>query len=761
MPSEMRCLIIDNYDSFTWNLADYVAQVFGTEPLVVRNDQYTWREITSLESFGCILISPGPGTVTNPNDVHVSRDALQQDDIPVLGVCLGHQGLAYFHGGKIKYAPVPFHGRISAIHHDGGRLFEGLPPSFDAVRYHSLVVCPESLPDQLIVTARTECGLIMGLRHVNRPKWSVQFHPESIMSSHGMRIISNFRDEAHRHLGKEIPSRRLQPIATNRVAKAAPAARRGGRVEDNIELQIFAERLTGSDLDPESVFLTLYADRDNCFWLDSQSLGQDTARFSFMGCAAGGSVLTYHATEAASDMAAARYLATLEARLEAAVIHCAPELALPFEFRGGYVGYMSYEMKAAFGAATTHRDNIPDAAWLHIDQFLAFDHQMGDVWLVAIAELEKSASALDWIDKTSKTLRSLHHVTRMPQALGMNAISVALDFGRAEYLAAIQSCKKKIVDGESYEICLTNGFVMEVELDPVELYRVMRRGNPAPFGAFIRVGKHSILSTSPERFLKVDARGTVQTKPIKGTCARSDDPNTDRNNASRLAASEKDRAENLMIVDLMRNDLARVSVAGSVRVPKLMDVESFKTVHQLVSTVESTMKPECSLVDLLRAVFPGGSVTGTPKLRTMEIIDSLERNPRGVYCGAIGYLGYGRIADINIAIRTAWYDGATIKFGAGGAITYLSEPENEFQEMLLKAEAILRPIWHYVNGSGAPLEYCLRNRTLCLKQITRPIVRGRRLCLETSVDDGHIGSSRVGCDDYPPRIVRSILKQRR
>jgi para-aminobenzoate synthetase len=664
--------------------------------------------------------------VTNPNDVHVSRDALEQDDIPVLGICLGHQGLAYFHGGEIKHAPVPFHGRVSSIRHDGSRLFEGVPPSFNAVRYHSLVVCPQSLPAQLIVTARTECGLIMGLRHVSLPKWSVQFHPESILSSHGMRLISNFRDEAYRHAGKKVPSRRLPSAATNRVTEAASAARiqSGRRVGGSIQVQAFTRRLTGSDLDPENVFLSLYADRDNCFWLDSQCVGQDTAHFSFMGCAVEGSVLTYDATDAASDEAAARYLAALEARLEAIVVHSGCDL--PFEFRGGYVGYLSYEMKAAFGAATAHRSKIPDAAWLRIDRFLAFDHQTGDVWLVALATPETSTSALDWIDKTSKTLKSLRHATRMPRALGMSDISVAMDFGRTEYLAAVRSCKKKIVDGESYEICLTNGFVAEVELDPVELYRVMRRGNPAPFGAFIRVGKHSILSTSPERFVKVDPRGTIQTKPIKGTCARSDDPDTDRNNASRLAASEKDRAENLMIVDLMRNDLARVSTPGSVRVPKLMAIESFKTVHQMVSTVESTMKPECSLVDLLRAVFPGGSVTGTPKLRTMAIIDGLERSPRGVYCGAIGYLGYGRIADINIATRTVCYDGATVKFGAGGAITYLSEPENEFQEMLLKAEAVLRPIWQYVNGSGAPFEYCLRERTLCLKQTSPPIVSGRR-----------------------------------
>ena len=252
--------------------------------------------------------------MTNPNDVYVSREALEQDDIPVLGVCLGHQGLAYFHGGKIKHAPVPFHGRVSTIHHDGSRLFEGLPRSFDAVRYHSLVVCPESLPDQLLVTARTECGLIMGLRHVSRPKWGVQFHPESILTSHGMRIISNFRDEVYRYAGKEPPSRHLQSIASNHVAKAAPTSRiRSGRhTRYGIQLQAFTRRLTGFDLDPEKVFLSLYADRDNCFWLDSQSTGQDRARFSFMGCAGEDLVLKYDATDAASDVGSARYLAALE-----------------------------------------------------------------------------------------------------------------------------------------------------------------------------------------------------------------------------------------------------------------------------------------------------------------------------------------------------------------------------------------------------------------------------------------------------------------
>ncbi|OJH34842.1 aminodeoxychorismate synthase component I [Cystobacter ferrugineus] len=720
----MRCLIIDNYDSFTWNLADYVAQTFGSEPLVVRNDQHTWQEIKALGSFGCILVSPGPGSVTNPKDFNVSRDALEQDEFPVFGVCLGHQGLAYIYGGEITHAPVPFHGRTSTIYHDGTGVFLGLPPSFDAVRYHSLVVRPESLPANLVVTARTECGLIMGLRHVSRPKWGVQFHPESILTAHGLQLISNFRDEAYRYAGKEVPSRRPHSTAGNGVGAGAarrdPSARR--TPERRRELQTFTRRLATS-LEAETVFLGLYAGREHCFWLDSQSVREGISRFSFMGCVPEGSLLTYGAAEAASEGGAERYLAALERALESRIV-VRPVDGLPFEFHGGYIGFMTYEMKEAFGAATTHKNTIPDALWMHVKRFLAFDHSTREVWLVAIAELEESASVLAWMDETADALKSLPRGTRSPQSLGLKSISVSMDCGRDDYFAAIERCKEKIVDGESYEVCLTNGFSFDLKLDPVELYVTMRRGNPAPFGAFIKTGKTCVLSTSPERFLKVDEDGTVQAKPIKGTCARSDDPATDSTNAARLAASEKDRAENLMIVDLMRNDLGRVSVPGSVHVSNLMDIESFKTVHQMVSTVESTLTPECSLVDLLRAVFPGGSITGAPKIRTMEIIDRLEKSPRGIYCGTIGYLGYNRIADLNIAIRTLSYDGTLVKFGAGGAITYLSQPEGEFQEILLKAESILRPIWQYINGAGAPFEPQLRDRVLCLEEKPRRVIRG-------------------------------------
>jgi para-aminobenzoate synthetase len=705
--TDMRCLIIDNYDSFTWNLADYVSQTFGQEPLVVHNDEHSWSELLELGSFDGIIVSPGPGSVTNPEDFRVSRDALLQDDFPVLGVCLGLQGLAHVYGGEIRRAPVPFHGRRSVIEHDGSALFENVPRRFDGVRYHSLVVAPGTFSDELVVTARSECGLIMGLRHVSLPKWGVQFHPESILTTHGKAIVANFREQVRQHVERR-GARKPAVVAGTQanVPAARPQAARRART--------YVRRIPAT-VTPALAFPRLFAHQENCFWLDSQTVREGMARFSFMGCASAENVLSHRVSATSPNDEDEAYLQRLDRAVEGTRVEDAE--ALPFAFRGGYVGFMSYEMKAALGLKTSHRNEIPDAVWMRADEFVAFDLVEGGAWLVAIAEAGDEKRVEAWMDEMVLGLSPvLTKEERTPVSRNLEGIFVNMAFGRADYLGAIARCKEKIVDGESYEVCLTNSFSFDLKVDPISLYLTMREGNPAPFGAFIKTGNTCILSTSPERFLKVDPDGKVQTKPIKGTWARSEDPSIDRRNATRLANSDKDQAENLMIVDLMRNDLRRVSVPGTVSVPKLMDIESYRTVHQMVSTVESQLKPECGLVELLRAVYPGGSITGAPKIRTMEIIDSLEPESRGVYCGTIGYLGYNRIADLNVAIRTLSYDGSTLKFGAGGAITFPSKPESEFEEILLKAEAVLRPVWHYVNSPGTPLAYRLRARALCVEE---------------------------------------------
>jgi para-aminobenzoate synthetase len=273
-----------------------------------------------------------------------------------------------------------------------------------------------------------------------------------------------------------------------------------------------------------------------------------------------------------------------------------------------------------------------------------------------------------------------------------------LAHNRERYYNEIAQALEWIGEGQSYQICLTNELASEVETDPFTLYRVLRKLNPAPFAAFIRWPGGAVLSASPERFLAVDESGLVEAKPIKGTIRRHADAETDRAAAEALTASEKDRAENLMIVDLLRNDLSRVCEIGTVTVPSLMAVESFATVHQLVSTVRGQLRADVSAVDLIKAAFPGGSMTGAPKIRTLELIDQLEQRPRGVYSGAIGWLGDNGAMDLNIVIRTIVAEGKRLSIGAGGGIVADSTAEGEFDEMLLKTRALIHAIVHAATG---------------------------------------------------------------
>ena len=266
---------------------------------------------------------------------------------------------------------------------------------------------------------------------------------------------------------------------------------------------------------------------------------------------------------------------------------------------------------------------------------------------------------------------------------------MSLRHERGAYLDLIESCQRAIAVGESYEVCLTNMLDVECTLDVWSAYTALRRDNPAPFAALLRLGDLSVLSTSPERFLCVDGERRVEARPIKGTRPRGRSAEEDRELRRDLASCEKDRSENLMIVDLLRNDLAQVATTGSVAVPELFAVETYATVHQLISTVTARLRPDRSAVDCVRAAFPGGSMTGAPKLRTMEIIDQLEDGPRGIYSGAIGYFSLSGSVDLSIAIRTLVARPGRVSYGVGGAIVALSDPVAEFDETVVKATPLL------------------------------------------------------------------------
>ena len=411
----------------------------------------------------------------------------------------------------------------------------------------------------------------------------------------------------------------------------------------------------------------------------------------------------------------------------------APEGAPPIlrNLLGGYVGYFGYELKADLGSPNRHLSQTPDAVWVRVSRCVVLDHLRGEAWGIGDAEwlgdLEASApyaGAAAGPPRAPGAGSAAGH----PSATGADDVVLPTP-DRTDYLQAVQECLAEICDGNSYEICLTAettarlgvGLSFEVAWG---LYRAQRAANPAPHAAFLWCGDHAVLSSSPERFLSVDEDGWCEAKPIKGTAPRSPDPRVDAERAAALAADPKTRAENLMIVDLMRNDLSRVCDPATVQVPVLMGVESYATVHQLVSTVRGRLRAGATALDAVASCFPGGSMTGAPKARTMQIIERLEGRARGVYSGAVGYLGPGGAADLSIVIRTAVLSasagagreaaaspaagagpdagaasepddaaGALVRIAAGGAIVADSDPHEEYEEMLAKLRAPLPPGW--------------------------------------------------------------------
>jgi para-aminobenzoate synthetase component 1 len=387
----------------------------------------------------------------------------------------------------------------------------------------------------------------------------------------------------------------------------------------------------------------------------------------------------------------------------------APIAGLP-PFQGGAAGLFGYGLcRHVERVPPSRRDEfrVPDMAVGLYDWVLAYDHQAGRAWLLATGlphRLESgrlwAASRLRWV---REALKCSPRPPRAPQSPGLSLADLCPQFevpgltgvtsnlDLRDYLRAVRRAIEYVHAGDCYQVNLSQRLVHRATIPPLELYERLRRLNPAPFACYFDIGDFAIASASPERFLRVDG-GEVETRPIKGTRPRGATPEDDEHQKGALLDSAKDRAENVMIVDLLRNDLGRVCAYGSVHVEALCRLETYPTVHHLVSEVRGRLRPGLGAVDLLRAAFPGGSVTGAPKVRAMEIIAELEPTARGPYCGSLGYIGFDGTMDTNILIRTFTIGKGWMQFPVGGGIVADSTPEDEYEETLHKAAGLLRAL---------------------------------------------------------------------
>ena len=431
----------------------------------------------------------------------------------------------------------------------------------------------------------------------------------------------------------------------------------------------------------------IYQKEEECVFLDS-SLVNHLGKYSIIGCCPylklvkDGEIFTINGLEEKEQ--------TFESYMKTYLAEHVDKNDSELPIISGAIGYFSYDYgRERQGIVSGEEEivHIPEAAVTFYDFFIIEDCQKKEIWLIADGITGDAAQMLEEAEQRCKKIVQQREERTKARA----EIAVFPNFEKEEYKQAVADMIQYIVEGDIYIANMTQQLTIESKKKPLDVFYDLRRANPSPFGGYLDYGKYQIICASPERFLQMK-KGTVHTRPIKGTRKRGETPEEDRMMREELQNSEKDKSELLMIVDLERNDLNRVCVPGSVKVTELFTVEEYATVFHLVSDIEGTLQEGKNIMDLLEAAFPGGSITGAPKYRAMEIIDELEHGKRNLYTGSIGYLTLDGDCDFNIVIRTALHKDGRYHLGVGGGITAESDLEFEYEETLQKAKAILEAL---------------------------------------------------------------------
>jgi len=664
--------LLDNYDSFTYNLYQYFGEL-GEDIIVKRQDACTLKDIEEMHP-DLIVISPGPCT---PSDSPLSLAVIEHfmGQIPILGVCLGHQAIGQFFGGKVIRANRPIHGKTVLIRHDQQGVFSDLVNPLEVTRYHSLILERSTLPEDLIITAEAADGEIMGVRHVTLPIEGIQFHPEAILTQSGHQLLKNAIQNAKMWHIQNSPS----PWIVKPVSVSVPPY---------LLVQAFKEE-------------------PSPFFLDSGNDYKELGGYSYMGSSPFLEATAYsNQLELYWPNRSHREVIPLEKSECFDFLNKAHNkyqvLNSPFPFSGGAVGFLSYDLKNEIESLPNSAENdlkLPLWRFAWYDGIVIYDHSRGNYWITACGIDEDGTCHADlahariehleqilypFVHEQFSELEAFDNQSTHPQSIIEPSVS------HQQYLIDLKRVIDYIYAGDIYQANLTQRFSVAWKGDAWELYSQLHRQNPSPFAAFLPYPDFQVLCSSPERFIRIQPDGIIETRPIKGTRPRGDSSSEDRLQAEELQNSPKDRAELTMIIDLERNDLGRICEFGTVKVRDLIALEKYPTVWHLASTITGQLLEGLKPSDILQAVFPGGSITGAPKIRAMEIIEELEPHKRGLYTGSIGYMGFDGAWDLNIVIRTIFLKDGKAYVHVGGGIVADSLPESEYYETLDKAKALFR-----------------------------------------------------------------------
>ncbi|QSL65999.1 hypothetical protein MERGE_003136 [Pneumocystis wakefieldiae] len=732
-----KILLIDAYDSYFYNICSLIKKVLPSAQLfIIRHDQLDAATLYGfVDGFDCCILGPGPGSPANKKDIglHSAVWSLKdQQVLPVFGICLGLQTLCLHWGASLSRLEYVAHGIVSEIVNTQHGLFQGFPQTFRATRYHSFSVSiAKSAVLQELAWTRDQNGkILMAARHKDLPYYGVQYHPESFLSEYGEKIIYNFWEitcqfnkerRPHIVLNKDWHAlhQTIQPLGTKiqwdktKNQKLNEKSDRNFDKHDDESISTFQDanehktvffQVLNIEISAVQLVEELYLEKKElCAILESTS---EPGQYSIIGVPSEGH---YSLTHTFPDTHLIKTYSDRQEKIpldksniwtwlidNIHKLHVNTNSDVPFQ--GGFIGYFNYEY-------TIYTTNIYEKSkFKHPDVNLLFFERSIVIDVIKKKVIVQSLIKNDpWVTKTAAIIQSFNNKCSNNSASSQNSFNQNNHFqnilqtqiilpDKNQYLKRIETAKDYIKQGESYELCLTSTtrIFSSEKYTPIHdwnLYKRLRTLNPAPFSGYLRLNGVTLLLSSPERFLSWSSSGLCELRPIKGTLRK--DPSINLEKATDLLKNPKDYAENLMILDLIRNDLCQI--AKNVHVPALMQVEEYQTVYQLVSVIRGSVQPPYTGIDVLAHTLPPGSMTGAPKKRSIELLHELEKEERDIYSGVFGYFSVCNRGDWSVIIRSTfrYHDEDHWNIGAGGAITSLSNPENEWDEMILKLQSVL------------------------------------------------------------------------